>query len=444
MCVLAIVLVVRASYEVPLGPDRALLWNTVGVLLAVGLVAEAAAIRIPGTSLTTSVVYVPILAGLLLVGPAWTMLVAAVTEVLSNSVIRHKPLVKIAHNAARTVLGVAAAGTLFAYAGGTASYSDFSPQSVPAFFGAAITYFLVVNGATATFVALSSTTQLSEAWNRIVSRDLVWNVLSSSISVLLAYLYVEMGVVGLVLLIVPMFLVRQTLQQNMQLEQANRDLLELMVKSIEARDPYTSGHSLRVAAYAKALARALGLPIREIEQIETAALLHDVGKIYEEYAPVLRKRGKLTQHEYLLMQSHPARSAELIRTISSLRGYVERCVRHHHENYDGSGYPDGLAGDEIAIGARIIMVADTVDAMLTDRPYRNARTYEDVLAEFSKYSGRQFDPQVVEAFRRSVVFQHLIEERRPKEEPEPAVAAEGQRRWLLAESPSSRERKVVR
>src|SRR5438046_3760127 len=134
-----------------------------------------------------------------------------------------------------------------------------------------------------------------------------------------------------------------------------------MVKQIEAMEPYTSGHSRRVQQYARIIAREAGLHARHIDQIATAALLHDVGKYHEKYWPLLRKESKLTPEEKELLQSHPVRSAELVATISSFKGFVENSVRHHHENFDGSGYPDGLAGENIPIGARVIMVADTMD-----------------------------------------------------------------------------------
>jgi putative nucleotidyltransferase with HDIG domain len=231
------------------------------------------------------------------------------------------------------------------------------------------------------------------------------------LALLLAFLYVELELLGLLLVIIPLFFVRHTNQINRQLEQANRDLLELMVKAIEARDPYTSGHSQRVAKIAGELAREVGVGFRDVEGITTAALLHDVGKIYEEFAPLLRKEGKLTEHERFVMESHPARSSELVSTISNLRGYVERCVRHHHENYDGSGYPLGLSDDEIPLGARIIMIADTTDAMTTDRPYRSALSYERVVAELDRYAGAQFDPELVKVFKRSAAIRSIVSNR---------------------------------
>jgi len=109
------------------------------------------------------------------------------------------------------------------------------------------------------------------------------------------------------------------------------------------------------------------------------------------------------------MQSHPARGAELVSTSAGLRGEVEKCIRHHHENYDGTGYPEGLAGEAIPIGARIIMVADTLDAMTTDRPYRKALSFERVVQELLKYSGIQFDPRLVRLVINSTMIRRLVD-----------------------------------
>jgi putative nucleotidyltransferase with HDIG domain len=146
-----------------------------------------------------------------------------------------------------------------------------------------------------------------------------------------------------------------------------------------------------------------------MDNVETAALLHDVGKMYEEFVPLLRKEGKLTADERRVMQSHPARGAELVSTSAGLRGEVERAIRHHHENFDGSGYPDGLAGDAIPKGARVIMIADTLDAMTTDRPYRKALGFDRVVQELVKHSGTQFDPDLVRLVIHSPVIRRLVD-----------------------------------
>src|SRR5258708_24322645 len=130
------------------------------------------------------------------------------------------------------------------------------------------------------------------------------------------------------------------------------------------------GHSGRVSEYALAIARELRLSTNDVDGIKRAALLHDVGKIYEEFAPLLRKQGKLSAEEMIIMQTHVIRSGQLVSTAARLRGSVEAMIKHHHENFNGTGYPDGLAADQIPLGARIIIIADTIDAMTTARPHR--------------------------------------------------------------------------
>jgi putative nucleotidyltransferase with HDIG domain len=269
----------------------------------------------------------------------------------------------------------------------------------------------VNSSAVSVAVALGDEIPFVKAWSRIGGWSLLYDFASSSLAVLLAFLYVRMQLPGLLLVIVPILFVRHIYHVVFQLEQVNRDLLELMVKAIEARDPYTSGHSLRVAQIAEQIAQELGLGNRQVSQVRTAALLHDVGKIHEDFAPLLRKNGRLDPTERALMQTHPSRSAELIRTISAFRGVVEDSVRHHHENFDGSGYPAGLAGSAIPIAARIIMVADTLDAMTTNRPYRDALTYGMVIAELSEYAGRQFDPELVSIVVNSRAIRTMVNAR---------------------------------
>ncbi len=142
----------------------------------------------------------------------------------------------------------------------------------------------------------------------------------------------------------------------------------------------------------RAIALELQLSALQIEEVETAALLHDVGKIHEEFAPLLRKESRLTDEETALMQTHAAKSAELVGIISKFRGNIQNSVRHHHERWDGQGYPDGTTGTAIPLASRIILIADTIDAMTTDRPYRKRLSLEIVIAELQKCRGTQFDP----------------------------------------------------
>jgi HD-GYP domain-containing protein (c-di-GMP phosphodiesterase class II) len=137
-----------------------------------------------------------------------------------------------------------------------------------------------------------------------------------------------------------------------------------------------------------------------------AALLHDVGKIDEAFAPILAKEGRLTPDEWATMKRHPIRSAELVALLTSLRDVVAP-VRHHHENWDGTGYPDGLKGAAIPLASRIIMFADTLDAMTTDRPYRKALGVDEARAEFLRFRGRQFDPDICDRILQDEVWKEL-------------------------------------
>jgi putative nucleotidyltransferase with HDIG domain len=192
-----------------------------------------------------------------------------------------------------------------------------------------------------------------------------------------------------------------------------------MVKAIEARDPYTSGHSIRVATLAKAIAQETGMSAADVEKVYTAAILHDVGKIHEEFAPLLRKDSKLTAEETALLQTHAVKSAELVGIISTFRGTIQDAVRSHHERWDGAGYPDGLSGETIPLGARIIMISDTTDAMTTDRPYRKRLSVDAVIAELQKYKGSQFDPKLVDITINSVGVRRVISDLQATIDPPP-------------------------
>ncbi len=208
-----------------------------------------------------------------------------------------------------------------------------------------------------------------------------------------AWLSVNLGLWGTAGMALPILLVRQLHRTTVELTTVTEELLELMVAAIEARDAYTSGHSRRVARASEIIAKALGLSAAETERVSVAALLHDVGKIDERFGPILAKEGRLTTEEWEIMKRHPIRGAELVGLLSSLRDIVAP-VRHHHENWDGTGYPDGLRGEAIPLASRIIMFADTLDAITTDRPYRKALGIEEARAEFVRFRGKQFDPAI--------------------------------------------------
>jgi hypothetical protein len=233
------------------------------------------------------------------------------------------------------------------------------------------------------------------------------DLLAGPLILVFAWVFVVFGAIAAATLWVPILGLRQAHRANVELEQTNEELLELMVKSIEARDPYTSGHSRRVRLFSTTIARAVGLSENKIEEVGRAALLHDVGKIYEKYASVLSKQDKLTSEEWAIIQDHPVDGADLVATMTRLRDLVP-AIRHHHENWDGTGYPDRIAAENIPLGARIIRFADTIDAMTTLRPYRRPLTEAQVRAEVIRCRGTQFDPQIADRLLASPLWHTLF------------------------------------
>lgn len=177
--------------------------------------------------------------------------------------------------------------------------------------------------------------------------------------------------------------------------------MESLASAIEAKSPWTRGHSERVAGYALKIGQSLGLTNGELEKLHIAALLHDIGKIGI-YDNILDKPGKLTNAEYETIKQHPSKGADMIAPIRQLHDIIP-WVRGHHERYDGTGYPDGLKGEDIPFQARILAVADTFDSMTAERPYRMTPGKAQAREEIKRYAGTQFDPVVVEALLRAEV-----------------------------------------
>jgi len=314
------------------------------------------------------------------------------------------------------------------------------------FFVMAAVYFVINSSSVSGAVALSSGRTFREIWNTNNRGVLGYDLAASGLAVFVAWLYTRFdqtfgfGSVSVIAIVLPIVAVRHVYGLYRQLQESGQELLQLMVKAIEARDPYTSGHSVRVSALSRAIAVELDLSADQVEQIETAALLHDVGKIHEEFAPLLRKEGRLSDSETALMQTHSARSADLVGLISKFRGPIQEAVRHHHERWDGHGYPAGLSGEKIPLGARIILISDTVDAMTTDRPYRKRLTLDAVIAELQRCKGTQFDSRLVDVAISAVAVRRLIAEPSQAQPPDQRASLSSRRlSWPSARPWRARE-----
>jgi len=358
-----------------------------------------------GNEASGSLSFIPVLASAA-IAPHWISVVSVALASLAAQILARKPLLKVVFNTAQNPLSLALGIVAYRTFGGQPLHSIGESSSL-SLFALFLVFFLTNSICVSGAVGIVSGRNAWLVWRENTLGALPYDFLSLPVILFFVWIYTQYGVVGAFVLAVPMLGLRQLYKVNWQLEQTNRELLELMVAAIEARDPYTSGHSRRVAEKARVIAKAVGLREKEIERIAAAALLHDVGKIHEVFGPILSKPGRLTPEEQVIMRTHPVKSAELAGTVTQLRDVVP-LIRHHHENWDGTGYPDGLRGDAIPLGSRIIMFADTIDAMTTDRPYRAALDSTSVRKELLRFRGTQFDPQICDALLRSAEYSKLF------------------------------------
>jgi putative nucleotidyltransferase with HDIG domain len=384
-------------------------WLGFSVLLVLGLLSEAATLSISvgkQTGSTSSIIFLPLLSSILIFGPVPTVLFMAVTGFVGEFLFRRKEALRAAFNTSQYVVATAVGGVAFSRLGGVALVPNgpefgtvLFTQSV-AFVGFGILFVVLNNSAVAFAVALSEGTRIRRVWLRIVGRsgtNLFYDILVSPIAIAVALLYQELQFVGLFLVVLPLLFIRYAYSAIVELQQANRDLLTALVKAIETRDPYTSGHSLRVASLAVRIAEAMGFSLKRQRDVEIAAKLHDIGKIESTYTEILAKPSGLTQEEREVIESHVLKGVEVLEQLSSFSDEVIASVRGHHERVDGKGYPDRLRGEEIPLPARIIKVCDAIDAMLSDRPYRKALSLAQVREQLVIYAGTQFDLEVVKA-----------------------------------------------
>lgn len=368
-----------------------------GTLLALSIISTLMALQVAEGGTTSSLEFIPQLAGVMLLGPAGAALIGLVSELFSTLFDQHKPLFKRAFNVAQMTLSATCAGIAYVTFGGPVSLTSFVPMETFApFLLAVVVYFAVNTTAVSYVVAAAQGSSFGDVWREIAGGLILFDVTMSFIALVVAVLYASFGWIVILFAVIPLFGLRYSYGVNLELQQLNTDLLRLMVKTIEAQDPYTSGHSIRVSEAAREIGRLLGIGRRKMRHIETAALLHDIGKIDVAYAEILTQKGPLTPEQRELIRDHPDRGVEIVKSIRSIPQTVLKDIKHHHERWDGDGYPTGLKGEEIPIGARIIMVCDTIDAMTTARPYRGALPVSVVKEELIKYRGTQFDAQIVD------------------------------------------------
>jgi len=295
------------------------------------------------------------------------------------------------------------------------STADMFPRVIFPVAAATLVHFLVNTTLVATVFALVRGTRFATIWRAQYAKLLGGYVAFAVLGVVLAALYLQMGIASAVFLLVPLLVARGAFQSAIEMERGFEATVRSLIKAIEAKDRYTRGHAQRVSKLSEMTARSYGLSSQQCRVIRYIALMHDVGKLGVS-TKILAKPGKLTAEEYEHMKQHPLRGYEIVSEIDFLKEAGETAVRHHHERMDGRGYPDGLAGDQIPVIARIVMVCDAFDSMTSTRVYRKAKTIEEAFAELHRCVETQFDPVSLAALERAIAREGWEAEPEPQEE----------------------------
>jgi HD-GYP domain-containing protein (c-di-GMP phosphodiesterase class II) len=375
-------------------------WRTalgLALFFAISLISESQPLMLPGAQAHITVSGLSYYASIALFPPVHAAAIGALAVLLAELIIKKKPLIKGLFNTVQIYIAIAVSAIVFQHIQGT-QLDSFIPYNIFALTTAVFVYFLTNTSLVSFLLSRINNSSFFRTWSANYRWEIVYIAGSIPIALLLVVAYERLWLAGPLLLIGPLFLLRESYAQYIRLKTTYTETVRTLIKVIEMHDTYTAGHSLRVAEYAKRLSVAARLSVKEAEKVEIAAYLHDLGKVDLAITHLVRKPGKLTPDEKRRVQLHPLVSADIAAQVTYFKGDIERIIRHHHENFNGTGYPHGLRGNEIPIGARIILLADAFDAMTSNRMYRSALDFDKVRAEFIKYSGTQFDPDLVPVF----------------------------------------------
>lgn len=387
-------------------------------LLALGLEALSTTIYVRDTSVSTSVA--PLLTATLAFGPIGAVVVGLAITIMSQIKVA-KPLNRFVFNAGNHVIAGLLCAALIVWIGTP-------PAAWPILLqvGFSVVAALLIYLSTTALLSGVVSLNTGEAFRQVWIERFSWLGLHYVALGLMAYAmllsYRMAGLVGVLLLLAPLAMLHisqrqyisatkhmvdqlrtangQLLKQSQEVAELNKELMLALAGTIDLRDPFVVEHSRHVARYAALTARELGLSPQRVELVHQAGLMHDIGKLAVPEA-ILFKPDFLTPEEYAIVKDHSIIGADLLSDFRTLRN-IATFVRHHHERYDGHGYPRQLAGEQIPLEARILALADAVEAMASDRPYRHGLSVDEILREIAHHAGTQFDPTVVNAFTRVV------------------------------------------
>ncbi len=397
---------------------------SLGLLMSLAIACEVLQVNVYGDN-TASVTIAILFATALTTGVPGVALVSAAVVLIHALRMRPGPA-QVAFNWANHVIAGAAAVLIIRSLGLELRMANLPSLVVPAA-AAALTVYALETGLLAAAISLSSKRNLLTTWQSQFQWLAGHYLVLCLMGLFLSVAYSAFGVLGVGVFTLPVLMMRYAQKQyvdqtrgsmneqkrlNNELAQANQEivsasysirqlndeLFQTLAMILDSRDPYVGGHAAQVARYAARLAQEVGLPPERVEQVRQAGCLHDIGKISIP-EQLLHKPTKLTAEEYEHLKTHAALGGEFLAPSKALRPLAP-FVRSHHERWDGTGYPDGLAGEAIPLEARILAVCDAVEAMASDRPYQQARSVQEIIVELERCAGTQFDPVVVGVFVR--------------------------------------------
>lgn len=366
---------------------------------ALAVVVESLLIPMPNNTIGVSVGYAINIATIIIGGPMLATTTAGLGFLMRAPKIEGRGYVHVLNlpphksifNVSQSIIVTALMSLIYISIGGRVGEFGLGQTIAITLIGALINTSIISG-----YLSFNSDSKFAETWISNIKGTFPSSLAVGTIGIIIALAYIGYGYGAVILFFGPLLLARYSFKLYIEMRNLYLSTIQALNKTVEAKDPYTSGHANRVEKFAVELAKAYHLPFESIQNLKTASILHDIGKIgiHDE---ILNKASRLTQEEYQEIMRHPAIGAEIISKVNFLSD-ITTIVKHHHERYDGKGYPDGLSGEDIPIEAAILTIADSYDAMTSDRPYRTAMTPEEALSELQKNAGTQFHPDLVKVF----------------------------------------------
>lgn len=331
-------------------------------------------------------------------GPVWVMLVELVAVPIGDGLVKRQPPIKVIFNACSSALAAGLAGLsykLLPWSGDFTTPAFLLPATFSLFVFSALNH--VITGG---IIAVSSGQRFQAVMGEVFGWHFLTGQAATPLAAFLVFAYEFAGLWSLILFGIPLYMVFQAHRLFEEMRRAYKSTVAALSTALEADEPYTHGHSYRVAQYALRIGRRMRMSSQELETLEYAGMLHDIGKIAITN-DIVCKPARLSKEEFDILAAHPAIGGEIVEQMDFLKGAAD-LVRHHHERPDGQGYPDGLKGDEISLGSHILNLCDAIDAMCSNRPYRAALSIDQCLEEVLRFRGTQFEASVVDVFEQMV------------------------------------------